>query len=61
MNWGEAIEYLSDKVARKHSAPVSDAIRDAVRLGIEWECDRMCTPFDYDRELKHILNKYKAK
>lgn len=58
MNWNEATEYLAAKVARKHSIPVSEPLREAVRMGIEWECDRQCTPFDYQKELKNILNKW---
>lgn len=43
MNWNEAIEHLSAKVAAKHGVPVSDALKDAVREGLEYECVLWCS------------------
>lgn len=39
MNWQQAIEILSQNVAKRHNIPVSAALKDAVKEGLMWECD----------------------
>lgn len=39
MTWSTAIEVLAAKAAARYGVPVSDALRLAVRLGLECECD----------------------
>lgn len=39
MTWNEAISTLAAQAAAHYDVPVSDALRLAVRLGLEAECD----------------------
>ncbi len=38
MSWTEATDAIAAEVAAKYGIPVSDALREAVRRGIEYEC-----------------------
>lgn len=39
MTWPQAVETLAARAASRYGVPVSDALRLAVRLGLEAECD----------------------
>lgn len=42
MNWQQAIETLSAQVAKKYKIPNSEALKEAVQKGLEWELTAWC-------------------
>lgn len=61
MRLESVIEVIAGKVAARHKVPVSDALRAAVKAGIQYEIKQWCNPPDYHEEVRREHDKWKLK